>query len=127
MVGLEKSVVFSSSSAHGHETHTLFFCSPPLFFPWIPGVSGLINVASDLSFTDDIGLVESVKSLTKGVLKSAQAAGSVKSVVFTSSRVAAFGEGSADTTYSDKDWFNEAFDLAKIVADDAQKRGLICE
>lgn len=78
------------------------------------GVEGVINVASDSSFGDDLKIVESVVSLNKEVLASVKAAGTVKSFVITSSRVASFHpDATSSYEIDDSNWFDEAYGLAE--------------
>jgi len=91
-------------------------------------VDGVVNVASDTSFSSDLEeVVHTVVSMTQEVLTSVKAAGQVKSFVLTSSRAAAFNPNGSSQRINDKDWFDDASKQAEEAQDTAMKGGLVCE
>jgi len=108
-------VVLFETSAHRHLST----------FSHLSGVAGVINVATDSTFSNNISeIVSNTVTMTKEVVKSVQRAGGVKSFVLTSSRVAAFGVNGTHQEIDDTNWFDEAATLAEQAPEGGMKGAL---
>jgi nucleoside-diphosphate-sugar epimerase len=94
------------------------------------GVQGVQHLASDVSFSIDYeSVMEGTRAMTTTFLTSAQKQESVKSVVLTSSRIAAYNPvHGKDIHVTKNDWTDYFLDLAKNAeVDDPMKPMMTCK
>ena len=93
-------------------------------------VQGVVHLATDASFSPKFeSVVPTVVQWTESILAAVTRAPQVRSVVLTSSRIAAFAVVyGQDTNASANDWADYFVDMAKAVkADDPMAPVLVCQ